>query len=125
MKTQQVTATFKDQEFSYTAQIPETADEFTQLLGVPMLDFANKEYLNRLRGNIKGKLKDKKFKHNQKAKIQEAVDGFKLRLATSSEAKKELKGMFKGMSDAEAQAAAEAVEKLRKKEATDTPANNE
>ena len=71
--------------------------------------------MNRLKGNLKGKIKDKKLKV-QKAKIQEAVDNFKLRLATTSEAKKELKSMLGKMSDAEAIAAAEAVEKLRKKE---------
>jgi hypothetical protein len=125
MKEQQITQKYGDKEFSFTAKIPESADEFAQLLGVSMLDFANKEYLNRLKGNLKGKLKNGKFKINQKQKIQDAVNNFKLRLATSSEAKKQLKGMFTGMSDAEAQAAAEAVEKLRKKEATDTPANNE
>jgi hypothetical protein len=127
MKEQTITQTYKDKEFSYTAKVPETAEEFAQLLGVNCLDFANKEYLNRLKGNLKGKIKDKKLKV-QKAKIQEAVDSFKLRLATSSEAKKELKSMLGKMSDAEALAASEAVAKMRQKEETateETAASNE
>jgi hypothetical protein len=124
MKDQVISQKYKDKEFSYTAKIPENADEFAQLLGVSMLDFAVKEYLNRLKGNLKGKIKDKKLKV-QKAKIQEAVDSFKLRMVTTGPAKKELKGMFQGMSEVEAMAASEAVEKLRKREATDQPATNE
>lgn len=126
MKEQTITQKYQDTEFTFTAKVPESGDEFAQLLGVSMLDFANKEYLNRLKGNLKGKIKDKKLKV-QKAKIQEAVDSFKLRLPTSSEAKKELKGMFKGMSEVEAMAAAEVVAKMRepKEEAADQEADNQ
>lgn len=93
------------------------------------LDFAVKEYLFRLKGNLKGKLRDKKFKINEKAKIQDAVDNFRL-VMVGGEAKKELKGMFKGMSEAEAKAAAEAVAKMRQngetteETATDQPTAN-
>jgi hypothetical protein len=127
VKTETIKQSYKGKDFSYTAQIPESSDEFAQLLGVNCLDCANKEYLNRLKKNLKAKIKDKKLKHNQKTKIQEAVDNFRL-IIQGSPAKNELKTMFKGMSEAEAQAAAEAVAKMREsqnEEATDSEADNQ
>lgn len=127
MKEQQITQKYKDKEFGYTAKIPETTDEFAELLQVNCLDFAVRQYLDRLKKNLKSKIKDKKLKHNQKAKIQEVVDNFRL-IMVGSPAKKELKTMFKGMSEAEAMAAAEAVAKMRESqngEATEEPATHE
>jgi len=127
MKQETITTQAKGKEIQFTVNVPETTEEFTQVTGVPVLDFANKEFMRRVRENTRGKVKEGKIKPTDKQAIQQNADNFRLRLGnTPSPAKKQLQSLFRGMSEAEALAAAEAVAKLRKNgEATDTPADDQ
>ena len=124
MKTQTLTAQYKETEFTFTAQVPENPDEFAQITGVPLLDFGNRQYLRRLTGNLKNKVAQGKIKPTDQKALTKAAAAYKLVLP-GGPAKKQLRTLFKDMSETEAAVAAEAIAKLRKKEAADTPANNE
>ena len=124
MKTQQLTAKHKETTFTFTLQVPENAEEFATVTGVPMLDFAIKEWRNRLTGSLKGKVAEGKLKPTDKKALTKAASEYRLVLPAGQH-KKELRNLMKDVTEAEAAEIAEAVKKLRqKKAAADQPTPN-